>query len=107
LRVTEDELNAAKAGMKINFEALEGIRTTSMDLEDKARQRLVENYGQAAVDRMIILDYHGQIGMLAGLGKLAGGIVMAGGVVLAFIYSRKPKQVPPPIPSPVPPAIPR
>jgi hypothetical protein len=107
LRVTEDELNAAKAGMKINFEALEGIRTTSMDLEDKARQRLVENYGQAAVDRMIILDYHGQIGMLAGLGKLAGGIVMAGGVVLAFIYSRKPKQTPPPIPGPVPPAIPR
>jgi hypothetical protein len=107
LRVTEDEMNAAKAGKKINFEVLEGIRTTSMDLEDKARRRLVENYGQAAVDHMIILDYHGHIGMVAGLGKVAGGIVMSGVVVLAFIYSRKPKQTPPPIPRPVPPGIPR
>src|SRR5437660_366255 len=41
LRVSEDQLNAAKAGQKVNFRALEGIRTTSMDLEDKARHRLV------------------------------------------------------------------
>jgi hypothetical protein len=97
LRATEDQLDAAKAGEKINFQAVEGIRTTSMDLEDKARRRLVETYGQAAVDRMIILNYHGTIGIATGLGKLAGGVAMAGGVVGAFIWLRKPKQPKPAI----------
>src|SRR4051812_8668536 len=107
LRVNEDELNAAKAAKNMNFRALEGVRTTSMDLESKAQQRLVEMYGQAAVDRMIILDYHGHVGMGAGLGKLAGGILVAGAILVIFIYGRKPKATPPPIPSSGPPPIPR
>jgi hypothetical protein len=107
LRMTEQQLDSAKAGKKINFQAIEGIRATSVDLENKARQRLVETYGQASVDRMIILDYQGRIGVGVGLGKLAGGIVMVGAVVGAFIFSRKPKQPTAPIPSAVPPAIPR
>jgi hypothetical protein len=106
LRVTEDQVEAAKAGKKINFHAVEGIRTTSMDLESKARQRLVERYGKEAVDRMTILVYHGSIGMGTALGKLAGGVVMVGAVGAGFIFSRKPKQPTPPIPSTVPPPIP-
>src|SRR5262249_57335423 len=62
LRVTEDQIDAAKAGQKINFKAIEGVRTTSMDLEDKARQRLVDTYGEAAVAPVVILDYHGMVG---------------------------------------------
>ncbi len=91
LRVTEDQLNAAKAGKKLNFPAIEGVRTTSMDLEGKARGHLLEAYGQAAVDRMIILDYHGSVGMGAGLGKVVGGIAMTGAVVAGFLISQKSK----------------
>ena len=107
LRVTEEEMNAAKAARNMNFRALEGVRTTSMDLESKARQRLVEMYGQAAVDRMIILDYHGHVGIGTGLGKLGGGILIAGAIVVIFIFGRKPKATPPPIPSSGPPPVPR
>src|SRR5262249_10599479 len=71
LRLTEDQVNAAKAGKKLSFQSIEGVRTTSMDLEDKARDRLVETYGSAAVDKMVILAYHGDVGMGTGLGKLA------------------------------------
>jgi hypothetical protein len=105
LRVTEDQLDLAKAGQKVNFRAMEGIRTTSMDLEDKARRRLVESYGDAAVKRMIILDYHGKIGLGAALGKMVGGVAMVGAVVAGFIFVRRPKQAPPPIPGSVPPVI--
>ncbi len=106
LRVTEDQIDAAKAGNKIDFQALEGIRTTSMDLEDKARRRLVEAYGQGAVDRMIILNYHGAVGMGTGLAKLAGGVALSGALVGVFIFLRKPKAPTPPLPSSVPPVIP-
>jgi hypothetical protein len=105
LRVTEDQLDLAKAGQKVNFRAMEGIRTTSMDLEDKARRRLVESYGDAAVKRMIVLDYHGKIGLGAALGKMVGGVAMVGAVVAGFIFVRRPKQAPPPIPGSVPPVI--
>ena len=107
LRIPEDQLNAAKATKSLNFEAIEGIRTTSMDLDDKARQRLVESYGKDAVDRMIILDYHGGVGIGAAAGKLAGGVVMVGAVVGAFIFVRKSKQPSPPvIPTSTPPVSP-
>jgi hypothetical protein len=69
LRVTEDQVDAAKAGQKISFGSIEGVRTTSMDLEDKARQRLVDTYGEAAVDKMVILAYHGDVGMGGGMGN--------------------------------------
>jgi hypothetical protein len=107
LRVTEDQVDAAKAGNKINFRAVEGIRTTSMDLEGKARQRLVETYGQAAVERMVILSYHGGIGMGAALGKLGGGVVMVGAVVGGFILSRKSDQPTVRVASSLPPPLPR
>ena len=107
LRVTEDQLEAAKAGNKFNLQAIEGVRTTSMDLEGKARQRLVETYGQAAVDRMIILDYHGSVGMGAGVAKVAGGIVMSGAVIAAFVFFRKPTQSVPPIATSAPPVMSR
>ena len=106
LRVTEEQLEEAKAGKKINFEAVEGVRTTSLDLEDKARRRLIETYGQAAVDRMIILDYHGSIGIGAALGKVAGGVALAGAVVGGFIFLRRPKPSTPAIACSVPPLIP-
>jgi hypothetical protein len=105
LRVTEDQVNAAKAGNKINFQSIEGIRTTSMDLEDKARNRLVETYGSAAVDKMIILDYHGSIGMAGAIGKLAGGIVIVGGLIGGFIFSRSSKKPAPQIATAAPPVI--
>ena len=89
VRVTEDQINEAKAGHKINFRAIEGVRTTSMDLEGKARQRLVDTFGRDAVDRMVILEYHGRIGMVTGLGKVAGGVAMAGAVVAGFVFSRR------------------
>ena len=50
LRVTEEQIGATKAGNKLNFHAIEGIRTTSIDLDDKARQRLVDAYGEDPVD---------------------------------------------------------
>jgi hypothetical protein len=105
VRVTEDQTDAANAGQKLNFQAIEGIRTTSMDLEEKARQRLNDTYGKDAVDRMIILNYHGDIGISAGLGKLAGGIAMSGAVIGLFVWGRKPKQATPPVISSVPPVI--
>jgi hypothetical protein len=107
LRVTEDQIDAAKTGQKIDFRALEGVRTTSMDLEDKARQRLVDTYGQAAVDRMMILVYHGSVGIAPALGKLAGGLALTGALVGLFILGRKSKQSPPPIATSIPPPIPR
>jgi hypothetical protein len=107
LRVTEDQIDVAKAGQKINFKAVEGVRTTSMDLEDKARQRLVDTYGEAAVERMVILDYHGSVGMGGGLGKLAGGLAIVGGMIAAFVLSRKSKQPTPALTSAVPPTISR
>jgi len=92
LRITGDQTAEAKAGNKVSFEAIEGVRTTSLDLEDKARRRLVETYGQAAVDRMMILNYHGGVGIGAALGKLIGGIALTGAVVGGFIFLRKSKQ---------------
>jgi hypothetical protein len=105
LRVTEDQINAAKAGQKINFQSIEGVRTTSMDLEDKARQRLVETYGDAAVDKMIILNYHGDVGIAAPLGKFAGGVVIVGGMIGAFIFSRRSKQPSSPVATATPPPL--
>jgi len=105
LRVTEDQIDAAKAGKKVNFKAIEGIRTTSMDLRDKVRQRLVAAYGQAAVDRMIILNYHGAIGMGPALVKLAGGVVLVGVMVAAFIFGRERKESTPPLVGAAPPVI--
>ena len=105
LRVEEDDINAAKAGQKIDFKAIEGVRTTSMDLEDKAQQRLVENFGKDAVDRMVILCYHGSIGMGTGLGKLAGGVVLVGGLVAAFVFGRRSTVSTPPIASSAPPPV--
>jgi hypothetical protein len=63
---------------------------------------------------MIILAYHGNIGIGPAFLKLAGGIAIAGFVIGAFILSRKSRQpvtpvassVPPPLP-PVPPPLPR
>jgi len=107
LRVTEDQIDAAKAGQKIDFEAIEGLRTTSMDLEDKARQRLVDTYGEAAVDHMVILAYHGSVGIGAALGKLAGGLAIVGGMIAVFVFSRKTKQATPAIATGVPPTLAR
>jgi hypothetical protein len=107
LRVTEDQVEAAKAGQKINFGSIEGVRTTSMDFEDKARQRLVDTYGEAAVDKMVILAYHGGVGMGGGLGKLAGGLAIVGGMIAAFIFTRKSKQQTSAVPSAVPPTLAR
>ena len=105
LRVTEEQIDAAKAGKKVNFKAIEGIRTSSMDLESKARERLVATYGKDAVDRMIILSYHGAIGMGPALGKLAGGVALVGITVGAFIFLRKRKEAMPPLVSAAPPVI--
>lgn len=91
VRMTEDQVNEAQGGAKVDFAAVEGIRTTSFDLEGKARSRLVETYGQAAVDKMMILNYHGSIGVWKALGKLAGGVGLSGAVVGAFILKRKSK----------------
>jgi hypothetical protein len=104
LRITEEQLNAAKAGDKFNFDALEGLRTTSMDLEGKVRGRLLDTYDKAAVDQMIILDYHGKIGMGTGFAKLAGGLAMSGGVIVAFLFNRRSKHPTAPMP---PPPVPR
>ena len=106
LRVTAEQIQAAEAGNKIDFRALEGIRTTSVDLEDKARQRLVQAYGQAQVDRMIILNYHGTVGFGTGLAKLAGGLALTGALVAAFVFARKPKPASPSMTSSLPPVIP-
>ncbi len=106
LRVTEDQLEEAKNGAKIDFKAVEGVRTTSLDLEDKARRRLVETYGQAAVDRMIILDYHGSVGIGTALGKVTGGVALAAALVGSFVFLQKPKVRTPAIAGSVPPPIP-
>ncbi len=106
LRVTADQIDAAQAGSKIDFQALEGIRTTSMDLEDKVRRRLVEAYGQGAVDRMIILNYRGTVGIGAALAKLAGGAALACAVAGAFVFLRKGKSPTPALSNSIPPVIP-
>jgi len=89
VRMTEDQVNEAQGGAKIDFASVEGIRTTSFDLEGKARSRLVETYGQAAVDKMMILNYHGSISVWKALGKLAGGFGLSAAVVGAIILKRK------------------
>ncbi len=106
LRVTEDKLAEAKSGREINLEAVEGIRTTSLDLEDKARRLLVKAYGQAAVESMVILDYHGKVGIGTALVKLAGGVALVGAIVGGFIWLRKPKTPAPPVIGSIPPPIP-
>jgi hypothetical protein len=89
VRMTESQVNEARGGEKVSFASIEGIRTTSFDLEDKARQSLVQSYGQAAVDKMVILNYHGSIDIWKALGKLGGGVGLIGAVVGAFILKRK------------------
>lgn len=106
LRVTEDHLDEAKAG-QINFQAVEGVRTTtSQDLESKARRHLVDTYGQAAVERMIILDYQGTLGIGPALGKITGGTALAGAVVAGFLFLQKPKAGRPAVSGSLPPPIP-
>jgi hypothetical protein len=108
LRMDEEQINAGGGGANLNFGAIEGVRTTSMDLEDKARRRLVDSYGQDAVDRMIILNYHGSVGMGLALGKVGGGVAIVAGMIGGVLFLRKPKQPTAPVASPgsVPPVIP-
>jgi hypothetical protein len=86
VRITEAQMNAIRNGKEFNFAAIQGVRMTHWDLENKAEELLAKRYGKAAVKRMVILEYEKAVtGITSDLGTLLLGAVCFVGV---SVYNR-------------------
>ena len=57
VRITEPQMDVIKKGKPFDADSIHGVRMTHWDLEDKAGDVLTKRYGQAAVKKMVILEY--------------------------------------------------
>jgi len=86
LRMTEAQVDAIKKGKVFDARAVHGVRMTQWDLEGKVRDLQTKRYGEAAVKKMVILEYEeeatgasGGLGqMFLGAGFIVGAVVFAG-----------------------------
>ena len=75
----EYQVNQINKGKTFDENAIGGLRMTHWELKDKAREVLVKKYGEAAVNKMLIVEYEKQPkGVGESLLKICGGIVLFG-----------------------------
>ena len=85
LRITEAQMDAINKGKIFDARAIHGVRMTHWDLESKARDLLTKRYGEAAVKKMVNLQYENEVtGIGGGLGQMfLGAVCIVGAVVFA------------------------
>ena len=78
-------MDAINKGKIFDARAIHGVRMTHWDLESKARDLLTKRYGEAAVKKMVNLQYENEVtGIGGGLGQMfLGAVCIVGAVVFA------------------------
>lgn len=94
VKMTNEQFQKIKAAGGFESSRIEGIRMTTWDLESKAKEYLVNSFGNAAVEKMVILDYqHDIVGLWRGLGQSLAGFVLLGGLLFASATIARPRSV--------------
>jgi hypothetical protein len=84
LRISEAQMDAIKNGKVFDARAIHGVRMTHWDLEGKARDLQTKRYGEAAVKKMVILEYEKEVTGIGDLGQMfLGAVCIVGAVVCA------------------------
>jgi hypothetical protein len=89
LRISEAQMDAIKKGKVFDARAIHGLRMTHWDLEGKARDLQTRRYGEAAVKKMVILEYEKEVTGIGSLGQmLLGAVCIVGAVVCAGLTDK-------------------
>ena len=90
VRITEAQMDAIKKGKAFDADSIHGVRMTHWDLDGKAEDLLAKRYGEAAVKKMVILEYEKAVtGIGSGIGQMFGGAAcIVGAVMLAGLTNR-------------------
>ena len=91
LRITEAQMDAIKQGKGFDARAIPCVRMTPWDLEGEVRDLQTKRYGEAAVKKMVNLQYENDVTGIGGsLGQMFLGVVC---IVGAVVFAGLTKQV--------------
>ena len=90
LRMTGAQMDAIKKGEGFDAGAIHGVRMTQWDLEGEVRELQTKRYGEAAVKKMVNLQYENEVtGTGGGLGQMfLGAVCIVGAVVFAGLTNK-------------------
>ena len=90
LRISEAQMDAIKKGEGFDARAIHGMRMTQWDLEGEVRELQTKRYGEAAVKKMVNLQYENEVtGTGGGLGQMVlGAVCIVGAVVFAGLTNK-------------------
>src|SRR5436189_2976639 len=90
LRITGAQMDAIKKGAGFDARAIHGVRMTQWDLEGEVRELQTMRYGEAAVKKMVNLQYENEVtGTGGGLGQMVlGAVCIVGAVVFAGLTNK-------------------
>ncbi len=90
LRMTGAQMDAIKKGEGFDAGAIHGVRMTQWDLEGEVRELQTKRYGEAAVKKMVNLQYENEVtGTGGGLGQMfLGAVCIVRAVVFAGLTNK-------------------
>jgi len=90
LRITGPQMDAIQKGEGFDARAIHGVRMTQWDLVGEVRELQTKRYGEAAVKKMVNLQYENEVtGTGGGLGQMfLGAVCIVGAVVFAGLSNK-------------------